>query len=246
MGALSHIVEAARSLRAENPDCPLLLATVVKVDGPSGLRVGGRLLIAENRWIDDGWIGDRSGAAGVRARSPEEEILRQAWWFTRDGVPALLRHAATGTEIDWRLGLGDGGQVDLLVVPCDIDDPYDPLAFFETCLRTEKPGAVVTVLRSVGGRPSLGTRLQIGPDGVLRSEIGDARLAEVFADRARKVRASGRSEIYEDGSMEGLIEAVVPPGLDLAGFDGRVAGVGPGGLQESQSKRLPERIKTIG
>jgi xanthine/CO dehydrogenase XdhC/CoxF family maturation factor len=125
MEALNHIVEAACSLRAANPDCPLLLATVVKVDGASSLRVGGRLLIAENHWIDD-----RSVAAGVGARSPEEEILRQAWWFTRDGVPALLRHVASGTEIDWRLGLGDSGLVDLLVVPCDLDDPYDPLAFF--------------------------------------------------------------------------------------------------------------------
>jgi hypothetical protein len=104
----------------------------------------------------------------------------------------------------------------------------------------------VTVLRSNGGRPSLGTRLQIGPDGLLRSEIGDARLAETFADRARKVQASGRSEIYEHGGMEGLIEAVVPPGLDLAVFDGSVAGVGPGDLLAARSNRFPERIKTMG
>jgi hypothetical protein len=259
METLTDIVEAARALRAENPECPLLLATVVNVGGASSLRVGGHLLIAEDRWIDDRWIAGRmsdglgpaslargglSGSIGIG--STEEEIIRQAWWFTRDGVPALLRHTATGEESAWRLGRGESSLVDLLVVPCDVDDPYDPVAFFESCLRAQKPGAVATVLRSVDGRPGLGSRLQIGPDGVLRSQVGDARLAEAFAGRTRQVLASGRSEIYAHGGMEALIEAVVSPQSDRAIGDLAVADIGRGGLHETRVDMGLEPIKTAG
>jgi xanthine dehydrogenase accessory factor len=218
METLKDIVEAARALRAENPDCPLLLATVVDVAGAASPGSGGHVLIAENRRV----------GASVGAGSPQEEIVRKAWWFTRDGVPALLSHTATGEEIDWRLGPGGSGRIDILVVPCDVDDSYDPVAFFESCLRAQKPGAVATVLHSDRGLPGLGTRLQIGPDGVLRSQVGDARLVEAFADRTRQVLASGRSEIYARGGMEALIEAVLPPRLDVAVFDSAVADIGRG------------------
>jgi xanthine/CO dehydrogenase XdhC/CoxF family maturation factor len=211
MEALGDIVEAARALRLENPEYPFLLATVVNAGGDPSLRLGGHLLIAEGGRTDDRWVGPGSGRG-----TPVGEFIRKAWWFTRDGVPALLRHTATGEEIDWRLGLAESGSVDLLVVPCDVDDPYDPVAFFEQCLLAQTPGAVATVLRSDGGRPGLGTRLQIGPDGVPRSQIGDCRLTEAFADRTRQVLATGRSEIYVRGGMEALIEAVIPAQLDAS------------------------------
>src|ERR1700722_14397722 len=112
MEALRDIVEAARALRLENPEYPLLLATVVNAGGDSSLRLGGHLLIAEDRRIDARWVGPDPGT-----RTPIDDLVREAWWLTRDGVPALLRHTATPEAIDWRLGLGESGSGDLLVLP---------------------------------------------------------------------------------------------------------------------------------
>jgi xanthine dehydrogenase accessory factor len=125
---LQSIVKAARALRAEDEERPLLLATAVNVAGSSHRRMGGRMLIAEDRWV--------TGSVG--GGCPQGELIRKAWWFTRDGAPALLSYVARGDEIDCGLGLSSHGLVDLLLEPCDIDDPFDPIAFLESCLVAEK------------------------------------------------------------------------------------------------------------
>jgi xanthine dehydrogenase accessory factor len=205
---LESIVKAARALRAEDEARPLLLATVVNVAGSSHRRMGGRMLIAEDRWVTGSVGGD----------CPQGELIRMAWWFTRDGAPALLSYVAKGDEIDCGLGLGSHGLVDLLLEPCDIDDPYDPLAFLESCLVAEKPGVVATVLRHRDRRVAVGARLQIGPDGVVRSQIADERLSRALAIRARAALDSGQSEVHAEGGIEALVEAVVPsPELYLFG-----------------------------
>jgi XdhC and CoxI family len=175
---LQSIVKAARALRAEDEERPLLLATAVNVAGSSHRRMGGRMLIAEDRWV--------TGSVG--GGCPQGELIRKAWWFTRDGAPALLSYVARGDEIDCGLGLSSHRLVDLLLEPCDIDDPFDPIAFLESCLVAEKSGVVATVLRSRDPRVLAGARLQIGPDGVVRSQIADDRLSRALATRAGRPR----------------------------------------------------------
>lgn len=218
---LKRIVKAAQALRRQDEERPILLATVVNVAGSSDQRMGGRMLIAEDRWV----TGTVSGLC------PKGDLIRKAWWLTRDGVPALLSHVAKDDEddeIDRGLGIGPSGPVDVLLEPCDIDDPYDPVAFLETCLVAEKPGSVAIVLRSGNRRVAVGSRLQIGPDGVVRSQIADERLSRALATRARAVLDSGQSEIHAEGGVEALVEAVVPsPDFYLFGIgpDAEVEGL---------------------
>jgi xanthine dehydrogenase accessory factor len=215
---LKSIVKAAQALRRQDEERPVLLATVVNVAGSSDQRMGGRMLIAEDRWV----TGTGSG------QCPKGDLIRKAWWLTRDGAPALLSHVAKGDEIDRGLGVGSSGPVDVLLEPCDIDDPYDPVAFLETCLVAEKPGAVAIVVRSNNRRVAVGSRLQIGPDDVVRSQIADEGLSRALATQARAVLDSGQSEIYAEGGFEALVEAVVPsPDIYLfdIGSDAEIEGL---------------------
>lgn len=201
MSDLKGIVRAAHALRAENEERPLLLATVVNVAGSATRRIGARMLITENRWVSGRVGGDCPGA----------EVIRKAWWFTRDGSPALLSYVSKGDEMDWGIGLESNGLVDLLLEPCDVDDPFDPVAFLESCLVAEKRGVVATILRPSNRRVAVGDRLQIGPDGAVRSTIGEGQLSEALASRARAALESGRSEVFAEGGVEALVEVVIPP-----------------------------------
>jgi xanthine dehydrogenase accessory factor len=201
MSDLKRIVSAAHALRAQDEERPLLLATVVNVAGSASRRIGARMLIAEDRWV----------CGSVTGNCPSGDVIRKAWWFTRDGAPALLSYVSKGDELDWAIGLEPNGLVDLLLEPCDIDDPYDPVAFLESCLTAQKPGVVATILRPGSRRVAVGARLQLGPDGTIRSTIADARLADALASRARAALEAGRSEVYAEGGVEALLEAVIPP-----------------------------------
>jgi xanthine/CO dehydrogenase XdhC/CoxF family maturation factor len=78
---------------------------------------------------------------------------------------------------------------------------------------------VATVLRSRDPRVLAGARLQIGPDGVVRSQIADDRLSRALATRARAVLDAGQSEVHAEGGVEALVEAVVPlPDIFLFGI----------------------------
>jgi xanthine dehydrogenase accessory factor len=201
MSDLKAIVGAARAVRARDEDRPLLLATVVNVAGSSYRRIGARMLIAADRWV----------SGSVSGGCLEGDVIRKAWWCTRDGAPALLSYDSTDDEIGWGIGLGCNGLVDLLLEPCDVDDPYDPLAFLESCLVAERPCAQATVFRSDIPRVAVGARLQIGPDGALGSTIADPRVAATLAARARTALANRRSEVLAEGGIEALVEAVLPP-----------------------------------
>lgn len=207
MGDLKFIVNAARALRADRAaSVPgsadrLLLATVVRVVGSSYRRIGARMLIADDRWV----------SGSVSGGCLEGDVVRKAWWSTRGGVPALLSYDSTDDEIGWGIGLGCNGLVDLLLQPCAPGHPDDPLDFLERCLSTEKPAALATVFRSAEGGIPVGAQLQIGPDGLSRSTVGDPGLAAALGARARAALSSGQPEVYVTRGVEALVEPILPP-----------------------------------
>jgi xanthine dehydrogenase accessory factor len=217
MGDLKFIVNAARALRADGrasaPESDrLLLATVVRVVGSSYRRIGARMLIAGDRWV----------SGSVSGGCLEGDVVRKAWWCTRGGVPALLSYDSTeDDEMGWGIGLGCNGLVDLLLQPClpghsedslaDDQPVLDPLVFLDRCLVSEKPAALATVFRSADGRIPVGAQLQIGPDDVVRSTVGDAALAAELGARARAALRSRHPEVVATGGVEALVEPILPP-----------------------------------
>jgi xanthine dehydrogenase accessory factor len=217
MGDLKFIVNAARAFRADRPasapegDGRLLLATVVRVVGSSYRRIGARMLIAGDRWV----------SGSVSGGCLEGDVVRKAWWCTRGGLPALLSYDSTDDELGWGIGLGCNGLVDLLLQPCLLgqpDDPLadarpilDPLAFLDRCLVSEKPAALATVFRSADGGIAVGAQLQIGPDGDVRASVGDPALAATLGARARAALRSGQPEVVAVGGVEALVEPILPP-----------------------------------
>jgi xanthine dehydrogenase accessory factor len=222
MGDLKFIVNAARAVRADRSasarkgDGRLLLATVVNVVGSSYRHLGARMLIAGDRWV----TGSVSGGC------LEADVVRKAWWCTRGGAPAVLSYDSTDDELGWGIGPGCNGMVDLLLQPCApghpddslADDPlafdplvFDPLAFLDRCLAAEKPAALATVFRSTNAGIDVGAQLQIGPDGMIRSTVGDPGVAAALGARARAALLSGRAEVYASGGVEALVEPVLPP-----------------------------------
>jgi xanthine dehydrogenase accessory factor len=201
MSDLKAIVKAARAARGRNEDCSLLLATVVNVAGSSYRRIGARMLVADDRWV----------SGSVSGGCLEGDVVRKAWWCTRDGAPALLSYDSTDDDVGWGIGLGCNGQVELLVERCHRNDPDDPLAFLDACLTAEKPGALATVFRSSDPRIAVGARLRLKPDGELRSPFEDAALTASLGARAREAMATGRSQVHAEAGIEILVEAIVPP-----------------------------------
>ncbi len=196
----------ARRLRAVDEDRPSLLCTVVGLDGASCGRIGARLLL-----VDDGagaqWVSDSGAGGWVRG-----ELVRRAWWSTRDGSSALIRFDSTdGSEIGQALELDGDTAVDLLLEPCHIDDPLEPLAFLEQCWSAGRAAAAATVFRSRDPRVGVGTRLHLGPDGVARSTLRSSAPAWAALEaKAQAVLASGSCEVYRDAAIEALVEAIVP------------------------------------
>jgi xanthine dehydrogenase accessory factor len=201
MRDLKAIVSSARSAVQRPGADRLLLATVVNVVGSAYRRIGARMLIADDRWM----------SGSVSGGCLEGDVVRRAWWCTRDGRPALLSYDSTDDEIGWGTGLGCNGLIDLLLQPCGGTDPLDPLSFFGRCLAAEKPGALATVFRSSNDRTAVGAQVQIDPDGTLRSTVGDPAVGEALTAGARAALHDGRAEVYSGGGVEALLEAIVPP-----------------------------------
>jgi xanthine dehydrogenase accessory factor len=103
MKELRRITEAWAALRARSE--PAVLATVVETAGSTYRRPGARLLMSQDRWL----------AGGISGGCLEGEVLKKAWWRTREG-PVVLSFDSTTTddEVSWSFGLGCNGRVEVL------------------------------------------------------------------------------------------------------------------------------------
>ncbi len=208
MSEAKALVRAAAELRAAGR--PVLLATVVRVRGSAYRRPGARMLIGE-----DGWV-----AGSVSGGCLEGDVLRRGWWRTRDRPAAVVTYDATANDdLQWRLGLGCDGVVDVLVERLEPGGAADPLRFLEGCIESQRPGAMATVLRSDVPSVAVGARLLLDGAGAAEA-VGVSPLHERLLEDAAGVIARGgdrpepreRRYVTEGGpSADVLLEPVVPP-----------------------------------
>jgi xanthine dehydrogenase accessory factor len=205
-----QIIDAAARLRRQRE--PHLIATVVRVQGSAYRRPGARMLLTQFRWI----TGSVSGGC------LEGDIAKKGWWRTQDGDPVLVTYDsrlapdADDDDIRSAFGLGCDGVVEVLLERAGAPGRLDPLEFASECIRTQKRGALVTVIRSGLPEIKVGSRVAVraGTDGQADAIADDVLRTAMMAD-GRAAIASGqsmtRSYASARGTIDVFVEAVLPP-----------------------------------
>ena len=199
MKELRLIAEAWADLRQRKE--PALLATVVETAGSTYRRPGARLLMSQDRWL----------AGGISGGCLEGEVLKKAWWRTREG-PVVLSYDSTTTddEVSWSFGLGCNGRVEVLQERVQPEaSPTHPLDFISDRLGQRRSGVMATVFR-VGRTAAarVGERLLLDEGGV-RTDVKDAALLKKLRLDAEVALAGGRTAVHHYGSAEGAVDALV-------------------------------------
>jgi len=204
------LVEAAARLRRHGE--PYLVATVVSVHGAADRRPGARMILTRFRWV----------AGTVTGGCLEGDLSNQGWMRTRDGNPVVVTYDpayATDDDDDVRsaFGLGGDGVVEVLLERAGVPGRIDALELASRCLAAHRRGAVTTVFRADTGGIRVGARLALMAGGEVEEEREplDPHVRDLIAADMRDVIASGRttnrSYATPTGTIEVLIEAVLPP-----------------------------------
>jgi xanthine/CO dehydrogenase XdhC/CoxF family maturation factor len=113
-----------------------VLATVVRVQGSAYRRPGARLLLSE--------ASETTGC--VSGGCLEGDLVRRAWWLTRDG-PVLRRYdTGADAETGWAFGLGCNGVVDVLLERLDPRGLPQWVTFLKEQQSTRQAAVLVTGL----------------------------------------------------------------------------------------------------
>lgn len=160
---------------------------------------------------------DRWLAGGISGGCLEGEVLKKAWWRTREG-PVVLSYDSTNTdeELSWSFGLGCNGRVEVLQERVGLEStPTHPLDFLQHRLERRQSGVMATVFRVGRTAPGrVGERLLLDEEGV-RTDVKDTALREKLYADAEAGLSGGRTRVHRYGSGEGavdvLVEVVRPP-----------------------------------
>lgn len=216
MNELEAIVDATETARRAGKES--LLATVVGVRGSAYRRPGARMLFTE-----DGWQ-----AGSISGGCLESDILRRAWWHTRDGASALVTYdstveddAETNDLLSWGFGLGCNGVVEVLLERLTPGSACCPVGFIARCLQRNRPGVLATVV-SVDGSDKIrpGQRLFLHTEDrePVAATIGNPELSALVEQDARELleiggTSQGRTYSFagENATAEVFLEVVTPP-----------------------------------
>ena len=203
------IIDAAARLRRNGESH--LVATVVRVSGTAYRRPGARMLLTQFRWL--------TGAASGGCL--EGDIASNGWARTRDGQPVVVTYdsrlpeTADNEDVRSAFGLGCDGVVEVMLERGNTPGRIDPLAVADQCLRTQKRGAVVTVIHSRVPGVKVGQRVSVISDSEPKYDAFDEVLRVAMIADAKAAIASGESvtRTYnsERGSIDVFIEAILPP-----------------------------------
>jgi xanthine/CO dehydrogenase XdhC/CoxF family maturation factor len=119
---------------------PVILASVVHVEGSTYRRPGAKLVLTE----DGRRIGMVSGGC------IEGDLMRKAWWLTRDDRLRIQRYdSRSEDDVSWALfGFGCNGLVDIAIQRLDPGDIPKSVSFGSTCVTRRTRGMTATVLHA--------------------------------------------------------------------------------------------------
>lgn len=200
----------AAALAQTPPATPLVLATVVRVEGSTYRRAGARLLVSEERWL----------AGGVSGGCVERDLLQRAFHRTAS-APALAAYdSRTDDGEGWALALGCNGLVEIFLERVVPGGPVHPIETPARWMRAGVAGVLATVIRAPAG-VRVGQRLALAAGEEAATDVTDPALRARLERDARAALAEGRSAVrpYEvaGGVAEAFLEVLAPP-LQLAVF----------------------------
>jgi xanthine dehydrogenase accessory factor len=178
----------------------MALATIVGVQGSTYRREGARLLVPEH----GNPVGTISGGC------LEGDVRAAAAKVMDSNTPQLLHFDLTADdEAVWGWGLGCNGVIDVFVEPAA--GAATIAEAMRRAISEQRLLAVVTVMAS-GGAPRPGTRMVVGPDGLVDGSLGELWLDRRASGESARALQEGRSERLElaDG-LEVFIEVLSPP-----------------------------------
>ena len=131
----------AAALAQTPPATPLVLATVVRVEGSTYRRAGARLLVSEERWL----------AGGVSGGCVERDLLQRAFHRTAS-APALAAYDSRSDDGEgWALALGCNGLVEIFLERVVPGGPVHPIETPARWMRAGVAGVLATVIAAPAG-----------------------------------------------------------------------------------------------
>ncbi len=193
-----------------------VLATVVKIEGSTYRRAGGRLLITGG--------GERIGDA--RESCFESDLGEKVWCRTQAGPCVVTYDSTTDDQIAWQFGLGCNGIVHVLLERVTSSSP-DSLSFARQCLLRDEPGVTATVFRADPGTGiAIGDRLAVDGNGVTEGELTSSELGDLIsldaADCLSRDSSCAHTYTLRSAEVEVFFEVIRPPHRLIvfgAGFD---------------------------
>jgi xanthine/CO dehydrogenase XdhC/CoxF family maturation factor len=213
MRELRAIVEAFGQAQV---DCKATaLATVVAVKGSAYRRPGARMLITEEGQT----TGTISGGCLER-----DVILRARRAIERSETSSVTYDSTDEDDIDFGVGLGCGGAIQILIEPLPRANEPSHLSPLDGLLRRRGAGVLATVWQVSSPEVAKpGSRLLLGRDGELWNDIANPQLAARIEEDARGSlrtrRSAARSYQLPAGHAEVLLEVLHPP-VPLVVFGG--------------------------
>jgi len=209
---LHAIAEAFEQARSNGT--ATALATVVSVRGSAYRRPGARMLITED--------GQTTGT--ISGGCLERDVILRAQRAIERGEATLATYDSTDEhEIDFGVGLGCGGVVQILIEALPASEPGH-LPIVNELLRRRERGVLATVWQAASPEIARrGSRLLLGSDGKLWDDIGNRELAALIEQDAWHSLRTRRPAVqrYElpASHCEVLLEVLQPP-VSLVVFGG--------------------------
>jgi xanthine dehydrogenase accessory factor len=168
---------------------PVVLATVVRVDGSAPRGEGAKMIVAASGAIE----GSVSGGC-VEAAVAEEARL------VHDGGPSRIVRYGINRTMMWDVGLACGGAIDVLV------ERLPDAALLERCYAAGPNAALCTSLAAAGA--DAGSKAVVFADGTMLGSLGDTAADSTLALIARAQIERGDSKTVEVAGRDVFIDVV--------------------------------------
>ena len=203
MNELEQIIKAYQQCRDSGKSS--VLATLVKLQGSHYRKPGAQALIVES----GEFVGNISGGC------LETDLLHHAKKALSTGEILLMKYDTSSPEdIVFGLGIGCGGEVDILLEPVSVNKSHFFLEHIGRLIEQDSSVRSVVIHRS-GNKKEVGNRLFLAEDNRLITDIVSQTTIETIQSLVRKMPVGSNSanqiSLTELGEMEIFSNVICPP-----------------------------------
>lgn len=202
MEELQKIVYEAEAARAAGK--PIVLATVVGIEGSAYRLPGARMLIVDGEWI----------AGSISGGCLEDDVVLRAREALEKNQPIVTTYDTTSDDdIVFGVGLGCKGVITLLIEPIRASGHgVDFVAFAKSCIEERVPGIAATVIRTEGETQAVTGSRVVARSGTFESDLEDEGLENAIRSALHDDRDTALARIgHQQRAALVFIERIEPP-----------------------------------